>query len=302
MNWDDLRYVLALHRAKTLSAASRELDVNHTTVSRRVSALEAEVGARLFDKTPGGFVLTPAGEDILTTATRIEEEMLSLDRRVLGTDARLSGVLTVTTLDILATEHAAEFTAFARAYPDIELELFVDNRVWSLTRREADVAIRVTNRPAEHLVGRRLGRLEYAVYAADALIDACDDPTNLGAYRWLRWPDRLGGEMTQAWRRKHVPGVRWGMTIDSTLTTLAAIEAGAGVCHVPCIYGDRRPGLRRLRDVEPDFGSDLWLLTHPDLRHTARVRAFIEHMFEATRPLLPAMRGELGRGDPLTRP
>lgn len=302
VQWDDLRYVLALRRAQTLSGASRELSVKHTTVARRVAALEEVLGTRLFDKTPSGYVPTPAGEDVLVVAEQVEQQMQVLDRRVLGQDARLSGPLRITTVDLLAIEHAREFTDFAERYPAVSLDVSVDNRLLSLTRREADVAIRVTPAPPEHLVGRRLGHVEFAVYGACSLIDASLDPTNLEAYRWLRWDERLDGKLTREWRRRHVSNAAPGICVDSVLSMLSVVEAGAGVCHLPCIYADRRPALRRVRDIEPNFGTDLWLLTHPDLRHTARVRAFIDHMVGAFAKLADAMRGDRAQHPAVTSP
>lgn len=302
MQWDDLRFVLALRRARTLSGASRELGVKHTTVARRVAALEEACGARLFDKTPTGYVPTAAGEDVLAVAEGIEQQMQMLDRQVLGQDARLSGPLRVTTVDLFAAEHAREFALFAERYPDVELDVSVDNRLRSLTRREADVALRVTSNPPEHLVGRRLARVEFAVYGACTLIDKCPDPTNLEAYRWLQWDERIDGKLTQQWRRKHVSKAPRGVRVDSVLSMLSLVESGAGICHLPCIYSDRRPAMRRVRDIEPDFATDLWLLTHPDLRHTARVRAFIDHMAETFGALGEAMRGGCPQHPAVTSP
>jgi DNA-binding transcriptional LysR family regulator len=300
MQWDDLRYVLALKRRSTLSAAARSLGVNHTTVARRVAALEEEISARLFDKTPQGYAPTQAGEDILEVARRMESEMASLDRHVLGKDTRLSGPLRVTTVDIMATQHAAEIAAFTRRYPDVQLEVSVDNSMRSLTKREADVALRITNSPAENLVGRRLGRLEFALYGADALIEVQNDPTDLTCYPWLGWDERLGAKLTERWMQKHVPRARVVCRFDTSVTMFEAVRQGMGLSFLGCLWADRTPGLRRIRGVEPGFGMDLWLLTHPDLRNTARVRAFMDHMGEAMRPSADAMAGRMVCAEPVT--
>jgi DNA-binding transcriptional LysR family regulator len=291
MQWDDLRYVLCLCTQGTLTNAAGELGVSHTTVARRVAALEEELGSRLFDKTPQGYVPTRAGEEILSVARRVEEQMNTLDRQLLGRDTRLSGKLRVTTIDAVATRHAREIGAFTKRYPAIELALTVDNRLRSLTRREADVAIRFTNNPAEHLVGRKLGRAEFAAYASEELIAAQDDPTEIGAYPWLGWDEAQSATLTERFLSKHVASKHRVYRVDTGLSMIAAVTAGIGVSFLACMWGDSIEGLRRLRDVEPGFGMDMWLLTHPDLRHTARVRAFMDHFSEAMLPHVDLMAG-----------
>ncbi|TPV92604.1 MAG: LysR family transcriptional regulator [Myxococcales bacterium FL481] len=279
MNWDDLRYLLALSRHRTLSASAKALAVNHTTVARRLQVLEQASGARLFDKTPRGYVATAAGEDMLRVAGRMEDELMSLDRRVLGQDARLSGRLRVTTLDALAIRFAADFRGFTRRYPAVELELAVDNEARSLTRREADVAMRVIlRRPPDHLVGRRLERLEYALYGSRELVDDIGIDADLDAYPWMAWDERLGARMTEAWMAKHVPRARIACRVDTTMVMLASVRAGTGLSFLPTALADGDATLLQLRAPEPEFGTEVWLLTHPDLRGTARVRAFTEYM------------------------
>ena len=291
MRWDDLRYLLSLRAHHSLSAAAKALGVNHTTVARRVAALEEELGARLFDKTPAGFVPTRAGEDVLQVADRVQEELLTLDREVLGRDARLSGSLRVTTLDIVVLEHAEIFSGFCRRYPEITIETVVSNTPQSLTKREADVAIRVTNQPPQYLVGKRLGRLEFAPYVAAFLLESRRDPEDLESYPWMSWDERLNARLTEEWLRKNVPRAHLSVRLDSSVTLMSFLDGGLGAAFAPCLWADGRENLRRLADPEPGFGMDLWLLTHPDLRHTARVRAFIDHFGEAMAPLAERMSG-----------
>lgn len=284
LRWDDLAVLLAIGREGTLSGAAKHLLVNHTTVSRRLAAAEAAMQTRLFDRTPSGYVATSAGEQVLAVATRVEEQIQSLDRAVLGQDTQLSGPLRVTTVDILATLHADAFRTFTERYPKVELELSVDNRARSLSKREADVALRLTNRPPEHLFGRRLGRFEFAVYGARKLVEDLGPKADLGDYPWMGWDEASGATMTAAWMRKHVPDASVVCRVDSVLVMLEMVKRGAGIQFLACALGDREPDLVRLRDVEANFGMDLWLLTHPDLKGTARVRALMEHLGETLRP------------------
>lgn len=281
MQWDELRLVLTIHRQRTLSAAARELGVNHSTVSRRLAGVEQEMAVRLFDKLPTGYVATAAGEEVVRVALAVEEQVLSLDRNVLGQDERLTGTLRVTTVDILGVHHIEAFGSFCRRYPGIELELSADNAMRSLTRREADVALRFTNDPPPNLVGRRIQTLDYALYGARTLLNLHPEQTPIEDLPWMAWDERLGARVTEAWMRRNVPRARIACRVDSSTVMLAAINAGMGIGFLPVFSAEDSPALQQLRPVEPGFAMDLWLLTHEDLRRTARVRAFMEHLAQA---------------------
>ena len=291
MNWDDLRYVLCLHTEGTLTRASGRLGVSHTTVARRVRAMESTLGGRLFDKTPQGYVPTVIGEEVLAIARKIEDQFHAVDLHLLGGDARLSGLLRVNTIDWIAFHHAKELGAFCSKYPDVELEVTVDNRASDLSKRESDVGIRMSNSPPEHLVGRKLGRIEWAIYASEELITSLDDPTDIGAYPWLGWREEATGPLTREFLAKHAPNARPAYRINSTQSMLAAVCAGTGAGFLGCAWGDRTEGVRRIRDIEPDYGVDLWMLTHPELRSTARIRAFMDHFSSAMQPYVDLMAG-----------
>ncbi len=277
MNWDDLRILVATARFPTLSGAARELGVNQTTVSRRLQSLEADLGVRLFDRGPEGIAITPAGERVVGAAARIADAVADLGRQAAGEDARLGGSLRVTTLDIVAAYDADLFGGFADRYPGIALELSTGDMPRNLTRREADIAIRWTNAPPEHLVGRRVARAEFALYGAVALLDGTAPGAELPDYPWLDWDDSVEARLTRAWMRRHAPDARIVCRFDAAPALHAAVKAGIGLAFLPCGYADRDPGLRRLRPPEPGFGMDVWVLTHADLRNTARVRAFTDH-------------------------
>jgi len=282
-NWDDLKYLLAVARAGSLTGAAKALSVNHTTVGRRLSALQERAGTRLFDRTSDGLVATQAGEEVRRIAERMEADAQALDAQILGLDERLAGHLVVTTMDIVVYRHREAFRAFGEHYPAIELELVVDNTLRNLTRREADVALRTTNTPTPTLFGRKLGRLEFALYAGRSLFEANERSGDPGAYPWLGWPEHLGAALTEKWMAQHVPNARVACRVDSTLVMLDLLRAGVGIGFAHCVDADPDPELVRLRDVEPGFGMDFWVLTHPELRNTSRVRAFMKHFADATR-------------------
>ncbi|WP_299362663.1 LysR family transcriptional regulator [uncultured Paracoccus sp.] len=275
-NWDDLKLFLAVAQAGTLSGAARTLGVNHSTVFRRIGGFEETLGVRLFDRLPNGYALTAAGEAMQESALRVEEEMVAIGRRVTGRDLRLSGTVRITTVDMLAQgllpRHLA---AFQRAYPGIELELTVGNAALSLTRREADVALRVGNQPPETLVGRRVGRLVFAVYGSAGAGDA---ETPLTERAWIGFD----AEHAPLVRRlaAFLPQVRPTFRVNSVAAALAAARAGIGLATLPCGLADPEPGLVRVADLPDDFALDLWLLTHEDLRRTARIRVFMDFLAE----------------------
>jgi DNA-binding transcriptional LysR family regulator len=284
VDWDDLRYVLAIARGKTLSRAAESLGASHTTVGRRVRAIEQALGARLFDQTPDGFVPTSAGQDIAEVAERMEAEVLALEGRVLGRDVRLQGSLRVATMDILFRCYRDAFASFLARYPSVELTVTSSNDEVSLTRREADVALRMTNSPPEYLVGRKVGRVDFAVYGSRALVERMGPDAGYGDYPWIHWDERLNMRWLDEWLARNAPGARIAMRMDvSSMVLREAVAAGLGLHFLACSEGDADPALTRVGPVDPRFGRDVWLLTLSDLRSTSRVRAFMDHMDESTR-------------------
>ncbi|MBX3159756.1 MAG: LysR family transcriptional regulator [Deltaproteobacteria bacterium] len=278
MNWDDLRFVLALARHRTLSRAAKALGATHTTVARRMQGIEAELGSRLFDASAAGYAPTPAGQLVVEAAERTEAELQALEARVLGGDAKLEGKLRVTTMDILFRRYERVFATFIERFPGIELTVACSDNEASLTRRDADVALRMSNDPPEHLVGRRVGRVEFAVYAS----------RRFGRRRrdlpWLHWDERLGARWLDAWLAANAPGARIAMRVDmSSLVLREAIASGIGVHFLATSEGDSDPRLRRIGPVQAAHSRDVWLLTLSELRTASRVRAFMDH-FAAEAP------------------
>lgn len=293
VDWDDLRYALAVARGHTLSAAAEALGVSHTTAGRRLRALEQRLGVRLFDVTPDGFTPTAAGLDLVAVAERVEAETLSLEGRVLGRDERLSGALRVSAMELVFRAFRESFTSFMARHPSVELTVTASDDEVSLTRREADVALRITNKPPEHLVGRRVGRLQFDAYAARSLVARVGAGAPLGAYPWIHWDERLHAMgWLDGWLAQHAPGARVVLRVDVSAGAMhELIAAGVGVQFLACVEGDADPSLVRVGPMDPFARRDLWLLTLPELRDTPRVRAFTDHMAERLRAALGAPDG-----------
>ena len=273
MDWDDLRFFLAVARAGTLSGAARSLAVNHATVLRRLRALEASLEATLFDRRPDGYGLTGAGEEILAHAERMEEEASAVDRRVTGRDIRLAGEVRVTTVDSIADGIIApRIQDFAALYPGIALEVSATDQWVSLSRREADIAVRPANDPGDSMVGRRLGQLRFGLYASSGY---------LAEYPFTDWPEARviqgDGDLAETaavrWFRKQAETARTAIRATSYLTVREACRGGGGIACLPAFLAQ---GLTQVAEAPEAVAVDVWLLTHPELRKNARIRAVLD--------------------------
>ena len=272
MDWDDLRFALAVSEAGSLAAAARRLGVNHTTVLRRVNGLEAKLGVRLFERLATGYVPTVAGAEALAVAGRLGATVETLRRRLAGRDLRLSGPLRVTTVDTLVmTILMPHFAAFGAANPDVTLEIVVSSVMANLTRRDADVAIRAAVAVPDTLVGRRVCDIPFAIYGPDP--DAAIDRGP-----WIGFDESLAETAVAQWMRGLPPSAVIACRVDSMMAAREAARAGFGIALLPCHLGDGTPDLVRLGPPVPDVRPSLWLLTHEDLRRTTRVRAFLDFM------------------------
>jgi len=282
--WGDLKTVLAIAETGSLSGAARRLGVSHATVFRRLGAIEQRLGVKLFERDTGGYAPTPAGEDVAGAAKRIEAEVVGIERRVAGRDLLPSGSLRLTTTDTLLAGLLTPILAGFRCdYPDISLEISVSNAPLSLSRREADVALRVTQAPPESLVGRRIGRIAQAVYGAAAACPAQAPGAGPALASWVGPDETLWYPQLDAWMKRQGHEARCAYRVDSLKGIHWAVRAGIGVAVLPCYMGDADQDLVRLGEPIPEMGADLWLLTHPDLRRVMRVRAFIDYVGDAVR-------------------
>jgi DNA-binding transcriptional LysR family regulator len=294
IDWEDLRTVLAVADAASLAAAARALGVNHTTVLRRVNAFEERLGLRLFDRLPSGYALTAGGEELLAVARHMAETVTELERRLSGQDLRLAGSLRVTTTDtLMASVVPPLLAAFRARHPGITVEVATSNAFANLTRRDADVAVRPTADPPQTLIGRRVSGIAFAVYGAPAFRCESEPGTAEGEpleeHPWIGLDDALAGSSVARWMRATLPRAEIALRCDSFLAARAAAEAGLGLAALPCYLGDLSPALVRFSGPVPEMATGLWVLTHEDLRRTARVSAFTEFaagVLSRQRPLL----------------
>lgn len=280
MNWDDLRYFLAIARTNSLSAAGRHLNVSQPTVSRRLAGMEERFGVRLFDRTGNGYELSVPGADIFEAVQNVEEDINGIDRKISGRDRRLTGPLRITCTEVMANLYLTpHLMRFLDEHPEIDLSILCTFQHLSLSRREADVAIRMTYQPPDTLVGRRLADTALCVYAtSDGGPWRDGDGENLPR-DWIGWQDETYNRMLIA---EPFPEARIRHRTDDMQTMRSMARAGMGAAVLPCYMADPDPGLRRVIEKPmTENAPDLWILSHPDVRRVARIRVFTEFIAQA---------------------
>ncbi len=280
----DLHLVTALAGAGSLAGAARRLGLNHASAWRRLGAIEARLGARLFDRARTGYAPTPAGEEAIAAADRVLREIDGLERRLAGKDVAAHGTVRLTTTDTLLGLVAPVLAGLRTTHPGVAIDLVTANAFFTLTRRDADVALRPADAAPEGLVGRRLAGVATAVYAAPGMAGRAVE-----ALDWLAPDDGLAHLGSAKWIAAHVAPERIVLRASGLPALQAAARAGMGAAPLPCFLGDADAGLVRMTEPLAAMASSLWLLTHPDLRRTGRVRAVMDALaagLAVARPLL----------------
>ena len=296
--WDDLRLVLAIAETGGLAPASDRLGVNASTAFRRLGQLEGRLGLKLFERRRTGYATTGAGAEMAALASRMDEEAHGLARRLAGHAATPDGEVRITTNDGLLVNLLTPVFARARQrHPGIRLDVVLTNEALNLSRRDADLAIRVTPEPPETLVGRRLATVAWALYGRRD--DPANDPSRIAAdgLRGRDWVGLGGGlENVAAARfvRRHAPAERIVYKVSTVLGLDEAVQAGIGIGPLPCHGADRRPDLVRLSPPDPELAGSLWILTHADLRHAPRIRVLMDVLAEEIGRERAALAGETG--------
>lgn len=253
------------------------LAVSQPTVSRRLDAMERSLGVRLFNRTRKGYELTPSGAELFETVARVEEELLQADRSLLGRDQEISGGLCFTSTEIFVNGYLGpHLWTLLREHPEIELNLVCTQSLLSINRGEADIAIRFTEKPPEALVGRRLGTVAYGIYAAADPAGQAFTERDTDDLPWIGMHDESFNRMLYG---TFLPSTRPKHRVDSMAAMQAMVRAGLGVSILPCYTADRDTTLRRLTPkplIDPKF--DIWMLYHPDARHTRRLRLFADFL------------------------
>lgn len=283
LNWDDLRHALAIAEQGSLAGAARALGVRHSTVLRRLDALEARLGARLFERQRSGYVPTEAGELLVEHAGQLRPALQEMQRRILGRDLALSGTLRLNVAHIAMLYLLPEpLAAFARAHPGIAVEVDEASQLVDLSRRDADVALRLSSQVPQHLVGRELGRARFRVYARRGDRTLPQRRTSLerliAEVPWIGYERDRRARFFDRWMHEHVPPERVVLRVDVLHSALAMVRTGLGVAVLPSFVEPHEPLLVPVSDDIAALETPVWLLTHADLRATARVTAFMQEV------------------------
>ncbi len=279
LTWDDMRLVHAIADAGTLSGAARALRVSHPTAFRRLNRLEQKMEVRFFDRARDGYAGTAAAAEVSALVERLGSDVLAVERRIAGRDLRPSGTLRIATTDALLFGWLSRgLRELRRAYPDIRLELVVSNDVFNLSRREADVAVRPAREPDENLVGRRIGNIEQAAYIAATLSAQAKDAEWMASADWIGPDDSMTYSAFDRWLEQEGHIERCRIRVNSVYGMHSAVRAGLGLSVLPCYLGEHDASLSRVGEAIPTMATDLWILTHSDLRKTERVRVFMDHV------------------------
>ena len=278
MDWDEVRYFLAVARAGSVRAAAAHLEVNHSTVLRRIAQLEAKLGAKLFEKVPSGYHLTPAGEEVVQFAEEMEVASNRLQTRVFGRDQGVRGRLRVTMAPVLASNLLMpDLREFARRYPEVEMDILSLDAPVNLTKREADVALRVAyDRSAlpQNLNGQKGPEIAFGVYISRALLAAW----RANARQPVRWIIKKQYGHPEWAQQTEIAATEIPFRTNDAAAQIAAVRQGLGMTMLPCFVGDTDPLLARAPGSRLRVFGTLWLLTHGETRKTKRVRLFTEYI------------------------
>lgn len=295
-NWDDLKIFLAVARGGSLSAAARALKVTQPTVGRRLKALEAAMGTRLFDRLPDGFVPTAAGDELRPLAEAMESSALAVDRRQASLRDGLRGTVRVSLWESFApflTDYLGELN---RQLPEIEIEIGVSHNDANLGRREADLLIRECLPENPDLIARKIGSYAYAVYGARDYVAAHPEAHGEGRYRdcqWVGYDEAHAYFQNQKWLLARLEGRLPHVRIDDGLVLHQAVTKGNGLGVLPCFAGDADERLIRLTPPLAEVTRDLHMVVHRDLRRSPAVRAVMDALIAIYRREAPRLLGQI---------
>jgi DNA-binding transcriptional LysR family regulator len=291
VDWDELRFFLAVARRRTLSAAAHDLGVTQPTVGRRIAAFEHRLGAVLFVRGSDGFALSAAGAQILAHAEQMEREALAVERGVSGRDLGLRGVVRVTASEWLVTSVLSPMLGELLArHPQLELELVADQRHLNLSRREADIALRPRQFPHDAVVQRQAASLGFGLYAAPRYLAAHGTPAagEGHGHAIIAMVDGVG-DIARDWLAAALPGARCAARSNGRDAMAALAAAGIGLACLARVVGDAAPALHRVATPLPPPAPTLWLGMHRDARRVPRVRTVASYLVERLRAMQPVL-------------
>jgi DNA-binding transcriptional LysR family regulator len=274
-NWDDLRYFIEVVRSGNVTEAGTRLGVNQSTVSRRIAALENALGKPLFDRTAKGWVITPVGEKIVTQVEEMAMQANAIHRKIEIDTEEVSGMIRINVSDVCSKRFVMPVIRdFKRDFPEVDVELITADHVVNLANREADIAIQAVNEPPPNVVGKRICKMAFQVYGHTELVKNL----SLDMPPCITW---IGDGVTLPfWIKKNFPKLKRAYRTNSGVAMFNMCKEGLGLALLPCSLGDEVAEFERVPVEHIEPGQDVWVLSHVDLRTTARVRIFRDRMVE----------------------
>ena len=285
IGWDSYLYFLKVAETGNLSSSARKLGVNHSTVFRRINNLEERLQVRLFERSRKGYALTEAGEEILSSVEMIEDQIFEIQRKLIGKDFRLSGNLKISTTDTIGYYWLPPYIkAFKELYPDILIDLDIQIRFTNLTKREADIVVPPVNMQPDFMVGRELTRIFFRLYASQRYVEKHGMPATaeeFSSHHFLVPNESLSTLSVSQWLNKHVPAHCVAAASDKLSTLFKFAQQDLGIAALPHYVGQSDENMVEILELPEDCHRNVWILTHPDLRNTARVKAFMQFMHQS---------------------
>jgi DNA-binding transcriptional LysR family regulator len=276
---DDLACLLAVHRGGTLAAAAERLRQDSSTVFRAITRIERGLSQSLFARTRRGYLATEAAEILLIHAEQLETTLEAARSAVQDSPQQVSGLVRITTTDtLLHALVAPELKPLHAQHPTLAFDIHLGNELANLSKRDADIAIRATRTPPEHLVAKHLGPLEFAVYVAEASPVQSWQEAAEGGLSWVGLDDALPGHSGVIWRRKHLGSAPPVFRVSSLLTATEFVALGLGLAVLPVFLAEPRGDLRRISQPLTECQNELWLITHPESRHLRRIATVAQHL------------------------
>ncbi|GMV61234.1 MAG: LysR family transcriptional regulator [Parvibaculum sp.] len=295
MNWDDLRFFLAVAGAGSLSGAGQQLGVNTTTVLRRVASLEDDLGARLFERERTGYRLTAAGEKLVEALEPVDRRLSALPRDFAAAGEGAEGSVRLAAGETVATFLlAAEYPAFRREHPGLELEILTDPRLAAIGQaprignplKDVDIAVRLARPTQGDMLMRKLGDMAYGLYASPGYLEARGRPLqmqDIAAHDLIGFPRGETPLGPVWWFSRAEKSARIALRSSSVSARAEAARQGLGLTALPCMVGDVETGLERIFGPDTLGSLEMWLMTRNDLAQLAHVRAVMEFVVDAVK-------------------
>ena len=286
LDWNDLKWFVAVADAGSFRLAASETGLNHTTLSRRLRALEEQLGRTLFERSPSGLSLTEAGKELRRSCEILVDEVADLQRRLAGKDQRPEGRVALTYSYGFAPHVISAVAELGKLYPGIAITHVKSEDFVDLNRREADIAIRAADHPPENLLGRRIGKIQWGLYGNKERYPAPPEEFIIADHDWVGFGGRWAKAPPTRWLKENVPAAQIRAEVDDPQSIHELAASGIGLGLLMGIDGDQDARLTRVADWPGELPpTSLWLLMHPDVSRARRVRVVADYLYDHLRLL-----------------